>query len=296
MPYEATDHILRVDEIVRIVRLLAEHGLTKVRITGGEPLVRVADVLDLVSEFCAIPSLTDIGMTTNGILLKRHAEELKRRGLRRINISLDTLRRDRFERIARFDRFEQVMDGIDAAHTAGFSPIKLNMVVMKGENDDEIVDFARLTLDRPYHVRFLEYMPIGLVTPAQWRAKYFSNDAVMETLRNRFDLEVLETDASSTARRVRIPGAAGCIEVISPISHRFCAGCNRLRLTANGALAPCLSDNYEYDLKTPLRSGASDDELLAHIREALAHKPRQSDFEGRIERGPTLRIMAQIGG
>jgi cyclic pyranopterin phosphate synthase len=296
VPYEAPEEVLRVDEIVRIVRLLALHGLNKVRLTGGEPLVRAAEVLELVSEFSAIPALTDIGMTTNAVLLEKHAAELHKRGLRRINISMDTLRSDRFERIARFDKFAQVTAGLVAADAAGFAPIKLNMVVMNGVNDDEVVDFARLAVDRPYHVRFLEYMPIGQVTPHEWRAKYFSNDAVLERLSKQFELEPVETAVSSTARRFRMPGAKGCVELVSPISHRFCAGCNRLRLTANGALAPCLSDNFEYDLKTPLRAGASDDELLGHVRAALARKPLQSDFEGRVAKGGSLRIMAQIGG
>ncbi|MDR3709374.1 MAG: GTP 3',8-cyclase MoaA [Capsulimonadaceae bacterium] len=296
VPYEAPDKLLSVDEIARIVLLLSRHGLAKVRVTGGEPLVRSAEVIDLIGRISAIPQIADIGLTTNGILLERHARALRAAGLKRINISLDTLRRERYARIARMDRFDETIAGLHAAEAAGFSPIKLNMVLMKGINDDEIADFARLTLDHAYHVRFLEYMPIGQVTPHEWRARYLSNDCVLDRLNGEFAMEPIEVDASSTSRRLRIEGASGYVEVISPISHRFCAGCNRLRLTANGALAPCLSDNYEYDLRGPLRAGASDDELLGHIRAAVSHKPVQSDFEGRVNRGGSLRIMAQIGG
>ena len=296
LPYETRDHILTVDEITRLVTLLAEHGLCKVRITGGEPLVRGDDVVELVARLNSVPAINDIGLTTNAVLLERYAPRLREAGLKRINISVDTLRPERFAKIARFDKFNETQAGLAAAKAAGFAPIKLNTVVMRGVNDDEIVDFARLTLDYAYHVRFLEYMPIGQVTPHEWRAKYVSNECLIDKLHDSFDLAPLDTAVSSTAKRLKIAGALGFIEVVSPISHKFCAGCNRLRLTANGALVPCLSDNFEYDIKTPLRAGATDDELLDHVRAALSHKPEQSDFEGRVIRGGSLRIMAQIGG
>jgi|SRR5579883_198993 len=296
LPYEDNAEILSVAEILRLVRLLAKHGLKKVRITGGEPLVRANDVLALVTEIGKIPEITDLGLTTNAVLLAPHAQALKQAGLKRINISLDTLKPERFAKIARFAKYEEALDGLHAAEEAGFSPIKLNMVVMRGVNDDELSDFAALTFLRDLHVRFLEYMPIGQVTPHEWRAKYVSNEEVVQRLEELCDLAPVETTASSTSRVFRMNGARGTIGVISPISHRFCAGCNRLRLTANGALVPCLSDNYEYDLKTPLRAGVSDDDLLGHVRRAVSNKPLQSDFEGRAERGGSLRIMAQIGG
>ncbi len=296
VPYEKRDEILSIEEILRVVRLLAPHGLRKVRITGGEPLVRGWEVVELVEGIASTPGITDIGLTTNGVLLAPKAALLRSLGLNRINISLDTLKPERFEQIARFAKFGDVMAGIEAAIAVGFDPIKLNMVVMRGENDDEIEEFARLTTTHPFQVRFLEYMPIGQVTPYEWRAKYFSNDEVIQRLECSFELQPVETDASSTSRVFRIPGALGTIGVISPMSHKFCAGCNRLRLTANGSLVPCLSDNFEYDLKTPLRNGATDNQLLEHVKAALANKPLQSDFEGRVERGGSIRIMAQIGG
>jgi cyclic pyranopterin phosphate synthase len=293
--YEDRDEVLTFDEIYRLVSVLARHGLRKVRITGGEPLVR-AGVPEFIRRVAALPQITDLGLTTNAVLLERHVDELWDAGLRRINISLDTLRPERFTRIARFAKFAEAKAGLDAAERIGFRPIKLNMVVMRGVNDDEVVEMTRLTLDHPYEVRFLEYMPIGQVTPAAWRAQYVSNEEVLDKLRAAFDLIPVETSVASTARVFEVPNAIGRVGVINPISHKFCAGCNRLRLTANGALVPCLSDNYEYDIKTPLRAGVCDEELIAHVKEALSHKPEQSDFEGRVERGGSLRIMAQIGG
>ena len=295
VPYEDRDAVLSFEEILRLVRLLSHHGLQKVRITGGEPLVR-RNLPWLVREIAAIPAIRDLALTTNAVLLADNVQDLWDAGLRRINISLDKLQADRFEKIARFAKFEEATAGLAAAEEIGFSPIKLNMVVMRGVNDDEIGNMAALTFDHPYEVRFLEYMPIGQVTPWEWKAQYVSNTEVLDQLRARYELVPLETAETSTSQLFQISGAQGKIGVINPISHKFCAGCNRLRLTANGALVPCLSDNYEYDLKTPLRHGASDQELLEHVRAALAQKPLQSDFEGRAERGGSLRIMAQIGG
>lgn len=296
VPYEDLDNVLSFDEIERVVRVLATAGLRKVRLTGGEPLVR-KNVPDLAARLVAIPNLREVTITTNGILLPRDAHALRDAGIRRVNISMDTLKNDRFTEIARRPEFERAWNGLEAALAVGFDPIKINCVVMRGVNDDEIVDFARMTRDRPLSVRFLEYMPIGMVSPPQWKARYVSNETVIEQLRAAFpDLEALDDERASTSRNFRIPGALGTVGVINPISHRFCDGCNRLRLTANGRLVPCLADNFEYDLMTPLRNGCSDDAILAHTRAAMTHKPVQSDFEGRLYKGGSLRIMAQIGG
>ena len=296
VPYEDPAGVLSFDEIERIVRALAGAGLRKVRLTGGEPLVR-KNVSALAARLVAVPGIREVTITTNGILLERDAPALWEAGVRRVNVSMDTLRPERFVRIARRPDFARAWAGVEAVLRIGFSPVKLNCVVMRGENDDEILDFARLTRDRPLSVRFLEYMPIGMVTPPQWKARYVSNDEVLEHLRAALpDLAPLPGERAATSRNFRIPGAQGTVGVINPISHRFCDGCNRLRLTANGRLVPCLSDNYEYDLMTPLRAGCTEAEIVAHTRAALAHKPLQSDFEGRLARGGSLRIMAQIGG
>ena len=296
VPYEDLDNVLSYDEIARVVRVLAGAGLRKVRLTGGEPLVR-REVARLAAQLTAIPGINEVTLTTNGILLPRDAAALWDAGIRRVNISMDTLRPDRFVEIARRPEYARAWEGVEAALAVGFNPIKLNCVVMRGVNDDEVEEMARLTVDRPLSVRFLEYMPIGMVSPPQWKARYVGNDEVIARLQAAFPgLTPLSDHAASTSRNFHIPGALGTVGVINPISHRFCEGCNRLRLTANGRLVPCLADNYEYDLMTPLRAGCTDPDILAHTRDALSHKPVQSDFEGRLYKGGSLRIMAQIGG
>jgi cyclic pyranopterin phosphate synthase len=296
VPYEDPTGVLQWDEVERVVRVLATAGLRKVRLTGGEPLVR-KNVPELVARLNAVPGIQEVTLTTNGILLSRDASALWAAGIRRVNISMDTLMPERFLQIARRPEFERAWLGLETALAIGFAPIKLNCVVMRGVNDDEITDFARLTLERPLSVRFLEYMPIGMVSPPEWRARYISNEEAVVILQASFpDIEALDDAPSSTSRNFRIPGAMGTVGFINPISHRFCEGCNRLRLSANGKLIPCLSDNYEYDLLTPLREGCTDAEILEHTRIALTHKPIQSDFEGRLHRGGSLRTMSQIGG
>jgi cyclic pyranopterin phosphate synthase len=296
VPYEQPGEILTLDEIMRLVNLLTAHGLTKVRLTGGEPLVRSKDVIELIGRISKIKQISDLGLTTNAVLLAPLVHVLRDSGLERINISLDTLRRERFVKIARMDKFDDALAGLSAAEAVGFDPIKLNMVVMRGINDDEILDFARMTLSKDYQVRFLEYMPIGQVSHYEWRAKYVDIDEIMSIVCKVYSIEEQGTCASSTSRVYKLKGGKGTIGVISPISHKFCEGCNRLRLTANGSLVPCLSDNFEYDLKAPLRNGETDAQILNHVKAALSSKPEQSDFEGRAYRGGSLRIMAQIGG
>ena len=243
------------------------------------------------------PGIREVTLTTNGILFAREAQALWNAGIRRVNLSMDTLKPERFLTLARRPEFDRAWEGIEAALATGFSPIKLNCVVMRGMNDDEILDMARLTLERPFSVRFLEYMPIGQVSAPEWRARYVGNDEVIARLKDRWpDLVPLGDAPESTSRNFRLPGALGTVGVINPISHRFCEGCNRLRLSANGKLIPCLADNYEHDLVGPLRAGCSDGEILDHVARALSHKPEQSDFEGRLGRGGSTRIMAQIGG
>ena len=296
VPYENLDNVLSFEEIERVVRALASVGLKKVRLTGGEPLVR-KNVPELAGRLAAIPGIREVTLTTNGILLARDAQALWDAGVRRLNLSMDTLQPERFIKLARRAEFERAWDGLETALAVGFSPIKLNCVLMRGINDDEIAAFGQLTKDRPLSVRFLEYMPIGQVSSAQWLASYVSNEEAVAQLRTLWpDLETLDDAPQSTSRNFRIPGALGTVGVINPISHRFCEGCNRLRLTANGRLVPCLADNYEYDLMAPLRVGCSDNEILEHVAAALAHKPIQSDFEGRLSRGGSLRTMSQIGG
>ena len=221
VPYENPAHLLNFDELERVVRALAGAGLKKVRLTGGEPMVR-KNVPELAGRLNAIPGIREVTLTTNGILFAREAAALRAAGIRRVNISMDTLRPERFVQIARRPEFERSWGGVEAAIEHGFSPIKLNCVVMRGVNDDEIVDFARLTQERPVSVRFLEYMPIGMVTPPEWRARYFSNEDVIAALRRAFpQMQALDDAPESTSRNFQIPGALGTVGVINPISHRF---------------------------------------------------------------------------
>ena len=286
------DDILTYEEIYAIVRAAADAGITKVRLTGGEPLARLG-LPGLVRMLADIDTIDDIALTTNGVLLAQYAAELKQAGVRRVNVSLDTLKADRFELITRNSKIDVVLDGIETARAVGLNPVKINMVVMAGINDDEIPDFARKTIDEGWHVRFIEYMPVGNVSPAGFQVISASD------IRNRLEsLGKLEPYLSSIgngpAKYVRFAGAKGTIGFITPISEHFCFSCNRLRLTADGKLRPCLLSDEEIDLKQPLRDGKSLAEIKKLIEEAVARKPlRHHLAEGRT---PKNRPMSQVGG
>ncbi|HOC20958.1 MAG TPA: GTP 3',8-cyclase MoaA [Anaerolineae bacterium] len=272
IPHEA---VLRYEEITRLVRIAVTMGLSHVRLTGGEPLVR-RDIVELVKQLAALPGLDDLSMTTNGMLLERYARPLAQAGLRRINLSLDTLRPERFHAITRLGDVEQVLRGREAALDAGLRPVKVNTVVIRGMNDDEIVDLARLTLLPDWHVRFIEVMPLG--AGAEWSAK---SSVPIAEIRARVEAEwgpltaVQGEMGVGPARYYQLPGAAGTVGFISPVSDHFCHLCNRLRLTSDGRLLPCLMSNHAIDLRTPLRAGADDAELQAIFRQAIVEKPRE---------------------
>lgn len=288
------DDILRNEEIVRIVRIAVEMGLVHIRLTGGEPLVR-RGIVDLVAELSHIPGLDDLSMTTNGILLRQYAEPLARAGLQRINLSLDTLRPERFRQITRWGSLEDVLAGREAALAAGLRPVKVNMVVIRGLNDDEVVDMARLTLQPDWHVRFIEVMPLGAGT--QW-----SGNGVVPSAEIRARIEealgslmpVYGGIGIGPARYYRLPDAAGTVGFISAVTEHFCQGCNRLRLTSDGRLLPCLLSDLSLDLRTPLRNGASDDDLRALILQAITAKPRGHTLATHCS--PTSIPMSYIGG
>lgn len=281
------DHILSAADFVAIVQAAATLGIRKVRLTGGEPLLR-RDILDLVRGLSAIPGIEDLSLTTNALHLAGLAADLATAGLTRVNISLDSLQADRFTSIAGAAGLERVLQGIAAAQTAGLSPLKVNMVVMRGVNDDEIGDFAARTIDSDWHVRFIEVMPFSggsnsLLVPAK---------EILARLPN------LVPDASvlghGPARMYRLPGARGTVAVISPVSEHFCGGCNRLRLTADGKLRPCLLNEGEVDLLPALRTTRDPDKLAALIQQAVANKPARHHLSEGIS--PHDRTMAQIGG
>ena len=292
IPRMAHGEILRYEEILRILRIGITLGITKVRITGGEPLVR-RDLLPFLEELRQMEGLTDMALTTNAVLLKPNLEALQTAGIRRLNISLDTLQRKRFQEITGGDHFDQVWEAIDAAQAMDFHPIKLNVVAMRGINDDEFEDIAALTLTRPLHVRFIEYMPMG--NPNLPGDPYMSNDEVRRRLERFTRLEAVPRSANDgPARRYRYPGAPGEVGFISPLSHHFCDTCNRLRLTAGGKLRPCLLSNREYDLLGPLRDGASDKELAAIFLEGARLKPMA---HGLVAGGQKVDArMSSIGG
>jgi len=288
--------ILRYEEIETVVRAAAELGISKVRLTGGEPLVRKG-LVDLVSMISRIPGIDDLAMTTNGILLARYAEELKAAGLQRVNVSLDTLKPERFRTITRLGELPDTLAGIATAKEAGLVPVKVNTVVIRGLNDDEVVDFARLTWAPDWHVRFIEVMPLG--DNVDWADNGY---VPMSEVRKRIERELGEGElipakmgvGGGPARYYRLPGAQGTIGFITPISEHFCYQCNRLRLTADGKLRPCLLSDYEIDLRTPLRQGASVKEIKALIIEGIRNKPERHHLSEQVI--PQGRAMSEIGG
>jgi len=292
VPHLPRSEILSYEEIQRLVRVAASLGINKVRLTGGEPLMRPSLVV-LVRMISQIEGIDDISLTTNGILLSQYAAELKEAGLNRVNVSLDTLRIDRFKRITGQAQLNEVLAGVAVANRAGLQPVKINMVVMQGINDDEVLDFARMTIDPGWHVRFIEFMPLGTL-----EAKGLKTVPTQEIRERLLALGKLEPYAGKTgngpARYYRLPGAKGTIGSISPMTEHFCHSCNRLRLTADGQLRPCLLDDDEVNLKEALRNGASAEGLKELIQKAVAIKRERHHLnEGA---GPPERPMRQIGG
>lgn len=286
--------ILSYEEILRTARLAMDMGVDKLRITGGEPLIR-KDILALLPKLASLPGLEDISLTTNGILLAPFAEGIQRAGIKRINVSLDSLQPERYRRITRFDGLASVWKGLEQAREMGFAPIKINMVVMKGINDDEIQAFADLSRKHPFHVRFIEYMPSGFQDPAN--PLYFvSNQDILERLKTMGRLvPIARAREDGPTVRFQFEGAPGEVGLISPLTHHFCESCNRLRLTARGWLRPCLFSPHEVDFKTPLRQGASDEELKQVFLEAARLKPLAHSLTS--ERPATLEgEMSCIGG
>jgi len=290
MPHE---DILTYEEIYTIALAAAELGINKVRLTGGEPLVR-AGLPRLIQMLAHIDAINDISLTTNGLLLGRYAAELKQAGLQRVNVSLDTLKQDKFEVITRrSNKLSDVLRGIETARSVGLNPVKINTVVMAGINDDELVDFAAKTIDEGWHVRFIELMlPVGVSTTA---AQLVSADDMKKRFKPLGELEpCLPSAGNGPAKYFRFPHAKGTIGFITPVSEHFCFRCNRLRLTSDGKLRPCLLAEDEIDLKQPLRNGISSDGLKQLIEEAVARKPLHHHLaEGYV---PKDRPFSQVGG
>lgn len=292
----AHDRIARYEEILRLVRIGCDLGITKVRITGGEPFVRKG-IFSFIRRICRIPQLKDISITTNGSRLDRgRLKELMDMGIQRLNFSLDTLVPEKFIRITQRDRFQKVWDSIMAAHDIGMSPIKINTVALRGFNDDEIQAFAGLTREYPFHVRFIEYMPMG-ETDVDTDRQILTRDIKNLIIDAHGPLTAAPKGANDgPAKPYRLAGAPGILGFITPISSHFCSDCNRLRLTSRGTLRPCLLGNNETDILTPLRSGADDEALEQIMVTALKDKPLCHNLEKRTARDVPLNHMTAIGG
>lgn len=287
--------ILSFEEIFRVARVAVSLGVRKIRLTGGEPLVRKG-LIPFIEKLCRLPQPPELTLTSNGFLLSEQATALKRAGLQRVNVSLDSLRVERFAQITRRSGLQQVLDGIHAAEAAGLKPIKLNMVPIREVNADEIADFARLTLTHDWQVRFIEFMPFssGLDYPPESR---FSAPEILAELQSLGQLEPIQrTDSAGPARLFRLKGAKGVLGVIPAVSEHFCAECNRLRLTADGHLRPCLFSDHEIDLRAPLRQGCSDEELARLLRTGVKEKPQQHHISDETVAKPSLRRMQGVGG
>jgi GTP 3',8-cyclase len=297
MPAEMTfapqPYLLQDDELLHLVRIASTVGFDRVRLTGGEPTVR-PNLVNIVAGIAEIPGIREIAMTTNAMRLEKLAVPLARAGLKRVNISIDTLDAERFYKMTRFGKLEQVWRGILAAERAGLNPIKLNAVVVRGYNEDDIVDLARLTLEHDWDMRFIEVMPLGSIAD-------FQMDSVVPVAEMKLRIEsafgVLEPvdwDGHNPARPYRLRGGRGTIGFISSVTEPFCAGCDRMRLSADGRLRLCLLRDNEIDLLTPLRAGASDDDLRKLMARGIIEKPWGHGLAEHVI--AESRVMSQIGG
>ena len=294
LPWLHKQQLLSYEEIVEVIATMAPLGLSRVRITGGEPLVR-RDLPELVRMIAAVPGIEDLSMSTNAVLLEEHSEALRGAGIKRVNISLDSLRPDRIDALSRRPGSAgRIMAGIDAAERVGFEPIKVNVVLMRGRNDDEIADFARLTRERPWHVRFIELMPTGSNLELS-RDHFISCTEALDRLRGLGELEPVPGPwGNGPATYYRFPGAPGTVGVITPMSHNYCERCNRMRLTADGQLRPCLFGHLQTNLRDPLRRG---EDLGPLIAETLRTKPeRHWLVQGSDVGSGGLIALSQTGG
>ncbi len=294
--------ILRYEEIIRVAEAAARLGVRKIRLTGGEPLVR-KNVAFLISSLRNIAGIEDMSLTTNGILLGQHAQTLADAGLGRVNISVDSLQPQRYREITRGGDLDTVLAGIQAAEQAGLRPLKINMVPMRGMNEDEILDFAKITIATERHVRFIECMPAGSVN--FWEpGTYMTTDEIQGMIETLGPLSPVKVRTNGPSKYYRLPGARGVIGFISALTHHYCEDCNRLRLTADGMLRPCLFSETEIDIRSAIRTGAPDEEIERLLKLSIAVKP-QGHMLGslsypssapRISPQAIKRPMSRIGG
>jgi cyclic pyranopterin phosphate synthase len=292
--FRPNPELMQDDEIALLTRLFASLGFDKIRLTGGEPTVR-KNIVEIVRSIASTPGIEAVSMTTNGILLKKLAQPLAEAGLKRVNVSIDTLDPEKFQRLTRWGKLDEVWDGILAAEQAGMKPVKLNAVVVKGYNEADVIDLARLTIERPWQVRFIEMMPFAGVTDVQ-TGQVITAAQIKERIESGVGKLQLSNDGKldGEARVFHIPGAKGNVGFISSVTAPFCDSCNRARLTADGRLRLCLLRENEVDLLTPLREGASIEDLRRLILDGIWLKPWGHGLaEGVI---PLNRVMNEIGG
>jgi cyclic pyranopterin phosphate synthase len=294
--YAPLEGLLTAAEIERVVHAAASVGFRKVRLTGGEPTLR-QDLVDIVARVAAVPGIADVALTTNGILLPRLAPALKRAGLGRVNVHVDSLDRERLARVMRWGTLDDVWAGIEAAGAAGLTPLKLNCVVVAGHNEEDVVDLARLTLTRDWHVRFIELMPLGGGECAQVATRqYVSNVATRGRLEDALGplVALPPTSRSDESRNFRFANAAGVVGFISPVSEPYCGSCNRMRLTADGRFHLCLLRDDELDVRAALRRGAARDEIAALLLRAVGAKPTGHELSAGVS--TLVRSMHHLGG
>ncbi|MEN8134207.1 MAG: GTP 3',8-cyclase MoaA [Thermodesulfobacteriota bacterium] len=286
--------LLSYEELLRVIKGAAALGIRKVRLTGGEPLVR-RDITGFIRQLMGIEGIEEVRITTNGVLLAEKAAELYDAGIRKLNISLDTLKPERFRKITGVNAFAQVWQGVEQALQRGFSTVKINVVAMNGINDDEFIDFAKMSMTKPVQVRFIEFMPMG--NDSNWHEDYYVTSAeIMAKIANLGELTPISSGKlDGPARTYRLPDALGTVGFISPISDHFCSQCNRLRLTSEGQLRSCLLTDNETDLKSIIRGGGSEDDIRAALIETIKHKPKGHNLS-ESEINNCHGRMSRIGG
>jgi cyclic pyranopterin phosphate synthase len=289
--FEEPQDWLNFDEIERVIRIFGELGTRRIRLTGGEPLVR-KDLPQLASRLSTLPGIEDLSLSTNATRLAKHARELKQTGITRINVSLDTLRADRFKAITQ-GKLDKVLDGLMAAKAVGFHPIKINMVVMQGVNEDEVENMVNFCLQHDFTLRFIETMPVGDTGRAA-SGQFISLDSIKTRLADQFELLPATMPGGGPARYVQVAGTNLRIGFITPLSQHFCDTCNRVRLAVDGTLYMCLGQNDKYELRPLLRAGISDAELKQHILQAIDLKPERHEFNEKPE--TVVRFMSMTGG
>lgn len=290
-----SENVLSFEEITRLVRIFSTFGIDRVRISGGEPLVR-REIERLVGMITKLPGVKRVGITTNGFFLKEKASLLRKAGLESVTVSLHSLKKERFAFVTQVDSHDRVLEGIRAAKEAGFESVKLNAVIIRGYNDDEILDFASMAHDEGFNMRFIEYMPFD--GKKSWGIeKVVSGDEILGKIKSKYDILPLEREAGSTALNYRFTEGGGEFGVITSITRPFCSDCDRLRLTSDGKLVPCLFDSHEYDLSSLLRGGSADSEIAEYLRATV--KLKSPGVESLIKASKELkhvRPMYKTGG